>query len=120
MQPKRNSNLIYGLLLGVWVLVVAWQIEEHIRVREAARADWRKRSEDFAISIGAVVRGQQFRGAVFRTQLEPILDELVASETNGLATGEVISIAMLNSTNGVMASAGRTIDLEQTDILQAG
>jgi signal transduction histidine kinase len=120
MQPRRNSNLIYGLLLGVWVLVVAWQIEEHIRVREAARADWRKRSEDFAISIGAVVRGQQFRGAVFRTQLEPILDELVASETNGLATGEVISIAMLNSTNGVMASAGRTIDLEQTDILQAG
>ena len=100
MQPKRNSNLIYGLLLGVWVLVVAWQIEEHVRVREAARTDLRKRSEAIANTIGAVVRGQQFRGAVFRTRLEPVLDELVASETNGLATGEVISIEMLNATNG--------------------
>jgi signal transduction histidine kinase len=120
MQPKRNSNLIYGLLLGVWVLVVAWQIEEHIRVREAARTDLRKRSEAIANTIGAVVRGQQFSGAVFRTRLEPVLDELVATETNGPVTGEVISIAMLNASNKVMASAGRTIDLEQTDILQGG
>ena len=119
-NPERNSNLIYGLLLGVWVLVVAWQIEEHIRVREAARTDLRKRSEAIANTIGAVVRGQQFRGAVFRTRLEPVLDELVASETNGPVTGEVISIAMLNASNKVMASAGRTIDLEQTDILQVG
>ena len=37
MQPGRNSTLIYGLLLGVWVLVVAWQVEEHVRVRNAAR-----------------------------------------------------------------------------------
>ena len=121
MQPKRNSNLIYGLLLGVWVLIVAWQVQEHARVREAAQTGLRKRSEAFANSIGCVVRGLQFRGAVFRTQLEPVLDELVASDTNGLATGEVISIEMLNATNGVMASAGRTItNLEQADILQGG
>ncbi len=120
MQPRRNSNLIYGLLLGVWVLIVAWQIQEHVHVREAAKTALRKRAEAIANTIGAVVRGQQFRGAVFRTQLEPVLDELVASETNGLATGEVISIAMLNASNKVMASAGRTIDLEQPDILQVG
>ena len=66
MQPRRNSTLIYGLLLGVWVLVVAWQIEEHVRVREAAKTDLRKRSEAIANTIGAVVRGLQFRGAVFR------------------------------------------------------
>ncbi len=120
MQPTRNSNLIYGLLLGVWVLIVAWQIQEHVRVREAAQTALRKRSEAIANTIGAVVRGQQFSGAVFRTRLEPVLDELVASDTNGLATGEVISIAMLNASNKVMASAGRTIDLEQADILQVG
>ena len=120
MQPRRNSAWIYGLLMGVWVLVCAWQIEEHVRVREAAKTDLRKRSEAIANDIGCVVRGQQFSGAVFRTRLEPILEELVASETNGPVTGEVISIEMLNASNKVMASAGRTIDLEQTDILQVG
>ena len=109
--------MIYGLLLGVWVLVVAWQVEEHVRVREAAKNDLRKRSEAIANTLGAVVRGLQFHGAVFRDRLEPVLGEL----TNGPASGEVVSIEMLNATNGVMASAGRSIDyLQQPDILQAG
>jgi signal transduction histidine kinase len=120
MQPRRNSTLIYGLLLGVWVLVVAWQIEEHVRVQETAKTALRKRSEAIANTIGAVVRGLQFRGAVFRDRLEPVLDELVTGDTNGPAAGEVISIEMLNASNKVVASAGRTIDLEQNDILQAG
>ncbi len=120
MQPRRNSNLIYGLLLGVWVLVVAWQIEEHVRIHEAAKADLRKRSEAIANTIGAVVRGLQFRGTVLRQRLEPVLDELVAGDTNGVASGEVISIEMLNASNSVVASAGRPIDLQQQDILQAG
>ena len=120
MQPRRSGTLIYGLLLGVWVLVVAWQIQEHVRVRETAQTALRKRSEAIANTIGAVVRGQQFRGAVLRERLEPVLDELVASGTNETASGEVISIEMLNSTNGVVASAGRPVNLEQVDILQAG
>ncbi len=120
MQTGRNSTLIYGLLLGVWVLVLAWQVEEHVRVREIAQNALRKRSEAIANTIGAVVRGQQFRGAVFRDRLEPVLDELVASSSNELASAEVVSIEMLNFTNGVMAAAGRPIDLQQPDILQAG
>jgi signal transduction histidine kinase len=120
MQPRRNSTLIYGLLLGVWVLVVAWQIEEHVRVRGAARTDLRKRSEAIASTLGAVVRGLQFRGAVFRDRLEPVLGELVAGDTNGAAAGEVISITLLNAAGESVASAGRPIDLDQRDILQAG
>ena len=120
MQPRRNSTLIYGLLLGVWVLVVAWQIEEHVRVREAAKTALRKRSEAIANTLGAVVRGLQFRGAVFRDRLEPVLGELVASDTNGVESGEVISIELLNAAGDAVASAGRPIDLEQKDILQVG
>jgi signal transduction histidine kinase len=120
MQPRRNSTLIYGLLLGVWLLVVAWQMEEHVRVHEVAKTDLRKRSEAIANSIGAVVRGLQFRGAVFRDRLEPVLDDLVAGDTNGTSSAEVISIEMLNATNGLVVSAGRPIDLQQPDILQAG
>ena len=120
MQPRRNSLLIYGLLLGVWLLVVAWQIEEHVRVREAAQTGLRKRSEAIANTLGAVVRGLQFRGAVFRDRLEPVLGELVAGDTNGAASGDVVSIALLNAAGESVASAGRPIDLEQKDILQVG
>jgi signal transduction histidine kinase len=120
MQPRRNRTLIYGLLFAVWVLVVAWQAEEHVRVRESARNDLRKRSEAIANTLGAVVRGLQFRGAVFRDRLEPVLSELVAGDTNGATSGEVVSIALLNAAGASVAAAGRPIDLEQRDILQAG
>jgi signal transduction histidine kinase len=117
MLPRRNSALIYGLLIGVWLLVVAWQVEEHFRIREAAKTDLRNRSKAIASTLGAVVRGLQFRGAVFSDRLEPVLNELTNGSTTG---GEVISIALLNATNGVMASAGRPIDFQQPDILQVG
>ncbi len=107
MQPGRNRFLIYGLLCAIWVLVVAWQVEEHVRVGEAARTDLRKRSEAIANTLGAVVRGLQFRGAVFRDRLEPVLAELVAGDTNGGTSGEVISIAMLNAAGLPVADAGR-------------
>jgi signal transduction histidine kinase len=120
MQPRRNRTLIYGLLLAVWVLIVAWQVEEHVRVRETAQAGLRKRSEAIANTLGAVVRGLQFRGAVFRDRLEPVLAELVAGDTNDVSPGEVISIALLNAAGAPVASAGRPVDLAQQDILQAG
>jgi signal transduction histidine kinase len=121
MQPRRNSSLIYGLLLGVWVLVVAWQIEEHIRVRESAQNGLRRRSEAIANTIGAVVRGQKFRGAALRERLDPVLEELVGGGTNGAESSEVISIELLgNASTNVLASAGRPIDLKQQDIQQSG
>ena len=120
MQPGRNSSLIYGLLLGVWLLVVAWQVEEHVRVRETAQNSLRRRSAAIANTIGAVVRGQQVFGVVIAQKLQPVLEELVASDTNGAPSGEVVSIEMFNATNGVMASAGRPIDWQQPDILQGG
>jgi signal transduction histidine kinase len=120
MQYRRNSLLIYGLLFGVWALVVAWQVDEHVRVREAARTGLRKRSEAIANTLGAVVRGLQFRGAVFQDRLEPVLGELVADDTNGTASGEVVSITLLNAAGESVASAGRPIDLGQKDILQVG
>jgi signal transduction histidine kinase len=120
MQPRRTSTLIYGLLLGVWVLIVAWQIEEHNRVRDTAQTSLRRRSEAIAKTIGAVVRGQQFRGSVLRERLDPVLKELVGSDTNGAESGEVISIELLgNDQTNVLASAGRPIDLPQ-DIRESG
>ena len=86
MQPKRNSNLIYGLLLGVWVLVVAWQIEEHFQVRGAAKTDLRNRSQEIANTLSAVTHALRIRGATPQERLDPLLKELVRNRTNELVT----------------------------------
>jgi signal transduction histidine kinase len=117
MQPARNSSLIYGLLLGVWLLVVAWQVQEHVRVRNTAQTSLGRRAEAYANTIGAVVRGQQFRGAALRENLEPVLKEVVGSDTNTADSSEVISIELIgNDPTNVLASAGIPINLEQADI----
>src|ERR1022692_405398 len=123
MEPKRRSTLIYGRLLAVWVVIVVWQLNEHARVEEGGRNDLRSGSKEIANTIGAVIRGQQFRGAVFRNNLEPVLNELVGGRTNELSQqSEVISIALLNAAGGEITSAGRPIDevLEQKDLRQEG
>jgi len=121
MELSRRSILVYGLLLAVWALVVVWQLEEHVRFKEYARTALRNRSKDIANTLGASIRGLQFRGAVFGDRLQPVLDELVSSQTNELVTSsEVLAVVLLNAAGKPVASAGRPIDLEQQDIRQEG
>jgi signal transduction histidine kinase len=121
MQFKRSISLVYGLLVGVWILVVAWQIEEHEKIKESARTDLRKSSKAIANTVGAFIRGLQFRGAVVPERLEPALNELVNASTNELIkSSDLISIALLNAAGDRLASAGKLIDLAQGDIVQEG
>jgi signal transduction histidine kinase len=111
MELKRRNTLIYALLLGVWVLVVAWQIEEHSRVQEAARVDLRNRSTEIGNTLSAVMRALRFRGSrtVLQQQLEPVLDELVNGRTNELAnSGGLIAIALLNTNGEPFIALGNT------------
>ena len=110
MEPKRRGTLIYGLLLGVWVLVVGWQIEEHARIQEAAKRDLRSRSTEIGNFLSAVMRGFSFRGRqVLQRQLEPVLNELVNGQTNELVnSGGLISIALLNTAGEQIVAAGNT------------
>jgi signal transduction histidine kinase len=110
MELKRRSTLIYGLLIGVWVLVVAWQIEEHSRVQEAARRTLRSRAAEIGNDLSAVIRALSFRGRqVLQQRLEPVLDELVNGRTNELGNSSgLISIALLNTTGEQIAAAGDT------------
>jgi len=119
---SRRSVFVYGLLLGVWALVVAWQVEEHLRVREYARANLRNRSRDIANTLGSFIRGLQFRGVVFRDRLQPVLDDLVNGRTNELvASRELLSVVVLNTAGEPLASAGNSItNLEQKDLIQQG
>ena len=121
MELSRRSLFVYALLAGVWVLVVGWQIEEHHRVKEAARTDLRNRSNDIAKTVSAFIRGLRFRGAVLQERLEPVLNELVNAHTNELIkSSELMGIALLNAVGEPIALAGVPIDLEQKDLLQKG
>lgn len=105
MQPGRNSTLIYGLLLGVWVLVMAWQVEEHVRVKNSARAALVNRAKDISTTVGIVLRSQRhFGGVVTKERLESALAGLVKPD-------ELNAIALLNAAGDVVACAGATNDL---------
>jgi signal transduction histidine kinase len=102
MELNRRSTLIYGLLLGVWVLVVAWQLAEHLRVREEARAALVNRAKDISTTLGIVLRSQRrFGGVVSKERLETSLMELVRQEK-----AELNGIALLNAAGKMVASAG--------------
>lgn len=110
----RRSRLVYGLLLAVWAIVVAWQIVEHNRVKRSARAALINRSRDITVTLGLVIRSQRrWGGAVAQERVESALSELVKS-------GEVSSIALLNASGDVVASAGAPIDLEIKGMMQKG
>ena len=108
MELNRRRTLIYGLLLGVWVLVVAWQLAEHLRVREEARAALVNRAKDISTTLGIVLRSQRrFGGVVSKERLEASLTELVRQEK-----AELNGIALLNAAGEMVASAGTGIDLQ--------
>jgi len=123
MEMTRRSLLVYGLMAALWALVVAWQAEEHLRVKESAKTDLRNRSKDIANTVSACIRGLRFRetGAVLQNRLESVLNELVNGRTNELVkSSELISIVLLNAAGESVASAGKPIDFEHKEILHEG
>ena len=106
MEMTRRSLLVYGLMAALWALVVAWQAEEHLRVKESAKTDLRNRSKDIANTVSACIRGLRFRetGAVLQNRLESVLNELVNGRTNELVkSSELISIVLLNAALAIVA-----------------
>ena len=121
MDLTRPNRWVYTFLGAVWLLVVVWQAEEHIRFREAAKTNLSNRSKDIANTVSACIRGMRFRGAVLQGRLEPVLEELVSGGAKDLVkSSELTSIALLNASGVQLASAGRLIDFTQKDILQRG
>ena len=95
-----------GLLLGAWLLVVAWQVEEHQRVVVAAKSDLISRSHEIAGTLSAVTHALSFRGAVFQERLEPVLNELVSNRTNSLV--KLIYVGLLNTDGDPVVAVGDT------------
>jgi signal transduction histidine kinase len=104
MNPERRGRWVTGLLLGIWLLVVGWQVEEHQRVVNAAKSDLRSRSHEIANTLSAVTRALRFRGAVFQERLEPVLSELVSNRTNV----KLIYVGLLNTDGEPLVAVGDT------------
>jgi signal transduction histidine kinase len=109
MNRERRGRWLAGLLLGAWLFVVAWQVDEHRRVVEAARNDLRGSSHEIARTLGAVTRALQFRGAIFQERLDPVLNELVKIRTNALVKSSgLIAVGLLNTEGEPVVAVGDT------------
>jgi signal transduction histidine kinase len=122
MERNRRGTLIYSLLLGLWALVVVWQIEEHLRVQDAAKRNLRSRATEIGNNLSAVMRGFGFRGRpVLQRQLEPMLNELVNAQTNELVnSGGLISIALLNTAGEPFVAAASDTNLMPNGVFSEG
>jgi signal transduction histidine kinase len=109
MELSRRHNLFFGLLTGAWLLVVGWQVQEHLRVVAAAKTDLRNRSHEIASTLSAVTRALRFRGALFQDRLEPVLNELVSNHTNAIVNANgLLALALLNTAGDPVVTAGDT------------
>ncbi len=110
----RRQQLIYVTLATVWALILVWQIVEHRRVRGDARKALITRSEDITTTLELVIRSQRrFGSFVSQERLESALTALVKF-------GELSSIALLNASNEVVASAGPPLELGNREKLRPG
>lgn len=110
---KRRSVLIYGTLLAIWVLLLAWQVVEHNRVEASARIALGNRAKDISNTLGLLMRSQRFFGVISKERLEYALNALVSH-------GELQSVELLNAMEEVVASAGPPIELPPKTEIRGG
>jgi signal transduction histidine kinase len=119
MDLTRRSYVVYGALAALWLVIVAWQAEEHFAFKNFAKTGLRNRSKTIASTLGASIRGMQFRGTVTADRLQIVLNEMVNGPTNDLAwSPEINAVVLLNHEGQRVAYAGRTPELEQREIPQ--
>jgi signal transduction histidine kinase len=106
MNSERRSGWATGLLLGVWLLVVGWQVEEHHRVAEAAKLDLRSRSHEIAGTLSAVTRAFRFHGTIFQERLDSVLSDLVSNRTTSVV--KLMYVGLLNTNGEPVVAEGDT------------
>src|SRR5687767_5795797 len=104
MESRRSSFWVYGLLVVAWVLILGWQVVEHSRVEQSARAELRNRAKDISTTVGIVLRSQRRFGVISKERIEPALAGLVRP-------GELSAVALLNALGDIVASAPTNTDL---------
>ncbi len=93
------------MLAAAWIAICVWQSFEHGRVHDSARNALFVRADDISNSLSVVIRSQRRFGMVSQPRLEAALVELTDSS-------ELRSVALLNASGEVVASAGEPIDFD--------
>ena len=109
----RRPSLAFVLLLVAWAAFAAWQVAEHGRVETVAREALLRRSRDITGTLGKFIESQRRFGVVSQERMEIALQSVVTF--SGLQ-----SLALLNRTGEVVASAGGPVDLEAKGLVQNG
>ena len=112
MRAGRTLT-VYAALAAAWGLICGWQMLEHRRVADSARASLVARAGDISYTLGAVIRSLGPAGLVLQPQLETALEGLAKSS-------ELQSIALLNSTGQVVVSAGKPIEPDIKTLVTSG
>lgn len=110
---NQRGRWVYGVLLAIWAVILAWQVGEHQRVRHDGKVALINRAKDVSTTLGVVLRSQRRFGFIPKDRLESALTELTNPE-------ELKAVAMLNAGGEVVASAGVPIDFALTGLVPTG
>jgi len=110
---NRRTRLVYGVLVAVWAMIIAWQVVEHQHVSALARAALINRAKDISTTLGLVMRSQRRFGIISKDRLESALNALLKPE-------ELNAVALLNAAGDRVASAGPPIDFELKGLVPRG
>jgi signal transduction histidine kinase len=114
MTSRRNA-LVYGMLFAIWAVLMAWQVAEHVRVKNAARAVLVERARYVAMTCGRIMRsrGGGVFGIISKERLERSITELVnPGEFHSL---ELRSVVLVNSAGDIAAAAGTNVALPSAE-----
>lgn len=103
---SKRTILVYVLLAGAWLALLALQIAEHRACETSAKEALYRHARDLSISLGVVIRSQRRFGAVIsKRRLEGALHGLAEAR-------EVQGILLLNPVGGIIAKAGVELNPE--------
>ena len=112
MTSRRNA-LVYGLLLAIWVGLIAWQIAEYARVKNAARALLVERARSVAMTCGRIMRAPG-RLVLSKEMLEDTIVGVVRpGDTNSV---ELRAVVLVNRNGDIAAAAPTNVDFPREEI----
>ena len=117
-MTSRRNGLFYGMLIAIWALLIAWQVAEHARVKNAARALLQERARNIAMTCGRIMRtrGGGVFGIISKERLENSINSLInPGEFHSL---ELRSVVLVNSAGEIAAAAGTNVDLPSSEEMQ--
>jgi signal transduction histidine kinase len=116
-MTSRRNGLVYGMLIAFWVILMAWQVAEHNRVKNAARSLLQERARYVAMTCGRILRAPG-RLVVSKDYLESTISQLIRpGETN---SGELRSVVLVNRNGDIAAAAPTNVDFPHEEIQGTG